>query len=93
MTAISPFSKSSKRSQAEKQQQLWSLYENNNDGPRRRPGNERQAISSFEIFSSPSLQKLRKKSCVHLDLNEQKRKNYKYDKNTSRNGRVPNLCG
>jgi len=31
MTAASPCSEVSRRSQAEKKQQLWTLYENNND--------------------------------------------------------------
>jgi len=34
--------------------------------------------------------KLKKKGCVHLVLNLQKYKSYKYHKNPSRNGRVLN---
>jgi len=57
--------------QAEKEQQLWALYENNNDRARRTAGDKRQAIACSEIFSSHSLQSQGKMAvCILISMHK-----------------------
>jgi len=70
MTATSPCSKASRRSQAKKKQ-LWALYEAMTTGARRRVGNERQTIALSELFASHSLQSQGKKVvCILISMNK-----------------------
>jgi len=67
------------------------LYENNNDRVRRRVGNERQACS--EIFAFRIACKAKEKRLCASWSRCTKSKNYKYYKNSSRNGGVLNWSG
>jgi len=57
MTATSPCSKASKRSQTEKNNNRGHCVKTTMTGPKSRAGNERQSIACSESFSSHSLQR------------------------------------
>jgi len=84
MTATSTCSKAS-RSQAEKSNNCGH-HMKTTTGASRRAGNKK-ALHALIFFLHITC-KAQEKSCVHLDLNAQKSKNYKCHKISSRNGKV-----